>query len=376
MWVVNQFPTELPRPAGPFRVGRTIVTWKDQSQHDQLDPAPPSNRELVAWVWYPSRTRSLATADYLPLRWRDALARNGGVLMTDFLTRDLAKIRVHSVEDAPLAPDQRQYPVVLLLSGSGALAAGYTALAEDLASRGYIVVGLNAAYLTTAVVLPDGRVLYRAPEYNLDAMPESQAKLLAARLVNLWGADVGLAIDRLEVLDASDPSSRFAGHLDLQRLGIVGHSLGGAIAADFCHRDSRCKVGIDLDGRLFGPVITDGLSQPFMFIFEDVGRGAGPEVGQILAQVHSMYAQLPIGSRLGISIAGANHFTFSDQMLVKNPIPLMILRCLGAISGLSGARGLQITGSYVGTFFDVYLKGHSRAELDGLERKYPEVHVW
>jgi pimeloyl-ACP methyl ester carboxylesterase len=367
MWVVNQFPTELPQPAGPFAVGRTILTWVDE---------PQNVRELVAWIWYPATAHPVRTGDYLPPRWRDALARSGGVLMTDFLTRDLAKVRIHSADDAPLAPAQRQYPVVLLLPGSGALAAGYTALAEDLASHGYIVVGLNAARLTTAVVLPDGQVIYRAARYDLDSLPESQAERLARRLVNLWSDDVGFAIDRLEALDTPDSGSPFAGRLDLQQLGIVGHSLGGAIAANFCHADSRCKAGIDLDGRLFGPAITAGLSQPFMFIFEDVGRDPGPEAAHVLSEVHSMYARLETRSRIGISIAGANHFTFTDQMLVKDPIPLTILRHAGAISGLSGTRGLRITEDYVSTFFGVYLKGQSPSELKGLERKYPEVRVW
>lgn len=376
MWVVNQFPTELPQPTGPFAVGRTILTWVDANHRDRLRPTPRDDRELVAWVWYPSRTRSLDTAAYLPPAWRDALARSGGVLMTDFLDRNAARIRTHSVANAPLAPDERQYPMVLLLPGSGALAAGYTALAEDLASHGYIVVGLNAAYLTTAVALSDGEVVYRAPKYDLDGVPEGRAIPLALHLVSLWSADIRLAIDRLEGLNEPNSGSRFAGRLDLQRLGLVGHSLGGAIAANFCYQDFRCKAGIDLDGRLFGPIITERLSQPFMFIFEGVGSRAGPQATRILAQVHSMYDRLPAASRLGISIPGANHFTFSDQMLVKNPIPLFVLRHAGVIGQLGGIRGLRITEDYVTAFFDVHLEGKPRTELDDLRQEYRKVQVW
>lgn len=367
---------DLPRPPGPFAVGRTTLTWVDENHDTRLSAESQRARMLVAWVWYPATARSLARDDYLPPRWRDALARSSGILMTDFLTRNLAKVRVHSVENAPLAPDEHRYPVVLLLPGGQALVANYTALAEDLASHGYVVVGLNAARLTTVVVLPDGRVVYRDMKYDLDALPESQARLVAAHLVNVWSADVAFAIDRLEALDTSSSGSPFSGRLNLQELGIVGHSLGGATAANFCHSDPRCKAGIDLDGRLFGPAITAGVSQPFLFIFEDVGEDAGPEAAHVLAEVHSMYARLPVRSRLGISIAGANHFTFTDQMLVKNPIPLAILRHVGAIGGLSGTRGLRITEDWVSAYFDVYLKGQSHSELNELERRYPEVHVW
>lgn len=374
MWTVNRFPTELPRPSGRFAVGRTTLDWISADLPKAAAPMQDGQRELAAWIWYPSRTDSRKTADYLPPQWRDALNRSSGVLMSDFLTRDLARIRIHSVKNAPLAPDERQYPVVFLLPGSGALVAFYTTLAEDLASHGYIVVGLNAAHLTSVVVLA-GHVVYRPAQYDPDSLPDSQAVVLARHLINAWSNDIAFAVGKLTALNQHDPSGRFTGRLDLQHIGVLGHSLGGATAANFCYRDPQCKAGIDLDGRLFGPVISRGLRQPFMFIFEPGGNNKGPVVAHIMRQVHSMYARLPPTTRLGISVAGANHFTFSDQMLVKDPILIWIMRHTG-LSGLGGKNGLQITASYVSTFFDVYLKGKPKAHLNALARSFPEVTVW
>lgn len=42
--------------------------------------------------------------------------------------------------------------------------ASYTTLAEDLASRGYVVVGFDAPFRTTLVVLPDGTIRARTRE--------------------------------------------------------------------------------------------------------------------------------------------------------------------------------------------------------------------
>lgn len=53
-------------------------------------------------------------------------------------------------------------------------------------------------------------------------------------------------------LNASDPSGRFLGRLNLQRVGVFAHSLGGATALQFCHDDPRCKAGIDVDGLPLG----------------------------------------------------------------------------------------------------------------------------
>ncbi len=371
-WLEHRMPLVLPRPTGRFAVGRTTLYWINTGRVDEFAPVPGTPRRLVAWIWYPSVPSAGKPAEYLPGPWRAAFSRNSGVLMSDFLTRDFARVRVHSREDVELAPDQRTYPVVILRGGLAALVTTYTVLAEDLASHGYIVVGIDAAYRTTVVVLPDGRTVVRPAQYNLELMPPSEEVPFATRLLTMWAADVEFTIDELAEIDA-DPSGRFAGRLDLQHLGIFGHSLGGATAADFCHEDSRCKAGIDLDGRLLGPVIKEGLRQPFMFILEDHRRRPDPE--HIIADMQSMYDKLPVNSRLKISLAGANHFSFSDQILLKSPILQAIMRRIGLIPGLEGRRGLAITASYVDTFFDVYLKGFPRATLDGLATRYPEVII-
>ncbi len=97
-------------------------------------------------------------------------------------SNDSSQVRVHSTENADLPPDQRKYPVVILRAGLAALVTGYTALAEDLASHGYIVVGPDAPYRTAVVVFPDGRVVSRPSKYNLELLPESEKVPFATRL--------------------------------------------------------------------------------------------------------------------------------------------------------------------------------------------------
>lgn len=104
-WFEHRIPMELPRPTGSFAVGRTAFHWVEKGRPDEFALLPGSRRELVVWVWYPCATAHNSRAEYLPPRWRDALARSVGVLMTDFLTRDLSQVRVHSTENADLPPD-------------------------------------------------------------------------------------------------------------------------------------------------------------------------------------------------------------------------------------------------------------------------------
>jgi dienelactone hydrolase len=375
LWREHKTEITLPAPAGHFAVGRTTYTWVNNDETDELALSPGAKREVVAWMWYPSVAATTATpAEYLPAPWRKALAENSGVLMGQLLTRDLALVRTHSTLDPDVSPEQRSYPVVILRAGGGALTTDFTTLAEDLASHGYIVVGFDAPYRTFIVVLSDNRVVIRPPANDPENLPADQANRLINRLLPMWTRDTAFVVSQLEQLNAADPSDKLTGRLDMQRLGMFGHSFGGATALQFCHDHPRCKAGIDIDGAPYGNVVQEGLKQPFLFILSDHSRElADPASRQIHADFESIYDRLPSG-RLFITIRGANHFSFSDQMLVKSHYVIGMMRLLG-VGGLEGRRGLAITAEYVHTFFDVYLKDAPAVSLKKVSQLYPEVQV-
>jgi pimeloyl-ACP methyl ester carboxylesterase len=375
LWREHKTEITLPAPAGHFAVGRTTYTWVNNDETDELALSPGAKREVVAWMWYPSVAATTATpAEYLPAPWRKALEENSGVLMGQLLTRDLALVRTHSTPDPDVSPEQRSYPVVILRAGGGALTTDFTTLAEDLASHGYIVVGFDAPYRTFVVVLLDNRVVIRPPANDPENLSADQANRLINRLLPMWTSDTAFVVSQLEQLNAADPSGKLTGRLDMQRLGMFGHSFGGATALQFCHNDPRCKAGIDIDGAPYGNVVQEGLKQPFLFILSDHSRElADPASRQIHLDLQSIYDRLPSG-RLFITIRGANHFSFSDQMLVKSHYVIGMMRLLG-VGGLEGRRGLAITAEYVHTFFDVYLKDAPAVSLKKVSQLYPEVQV-
>jgi dienelactone hydrolase len=350
-WLDHFRETKLPQPTGPFAVGRVTYDWKD-----------PRHTELLAWIWYPAAPTppSQASSDYLPPSWRSPVEHQRGTLLTQFLTRDLSRVRTHSMRDAKVSAQQPSYPVVVMRAGLSGLVTGYTSLAEDLASHGYVVVGFDAPYRTSVVVFPDGRVVERAPLDNFD------------ELVKEWSADIGFALDQLGRLNESDPSGKFQGRLDMQRVGVFGHSLGGATTLQFCHDDSRCKAAIDVDGAPIGSVITEGITQPFMFLLSDHSREPAAETRPVIANIRSIYDRQAGDRRLEIVIRGANHYMFSDDgAMLKSPPLMRVMRVLGIVR-LDGRRQVAVAAHYIVTFFDVYLKGAPVSELKS-PAGYPEI---
>jgi len=256
--------------------------------------------------------------------------------------------------------------------GLAALTTDYTALAEDLASHGYVVVGFDAPYRSLIVVFPDGRVIARAPQNNADLVSGPQQEQLATNLVQAWSADMRFALDQIERLNASDPSGKFVGRLDMQRVGVFGHSLGGATTLQFCHDDARCKAGIDVDGAPLGSVIGEGVTQPFMFLLSDHRSESNAETRPVEANIRSIYDRLPGDRRLQITIRGGNHYMFSDNgAMLKSPLVMRLMRALGIVR-VDGRRQVAVTAHYISAFFDVYLKGAPASKLQS-QPEYPEI---
>jgi len=337
LWVEHRLVAELPTPTGPFPIGRAADAWED----------------LTLWLWYPAAAPGPAD-DYLPVAIRTEWRRARPALI-NFLTRDLAAVRAHSVRDAQVSAAQSPYPVLILRSGGSGSSLNYSSLAQDLASHGYVVVGLDMP-ATSNPELCAGR-----------RDEEACATSVMAPLIH----GMGRALDRLRTLAMED--SRFEGKLDLTRVGVFGHSFGGAQAAQFCAQDSRCKAGVDVDGRPFGTVIVTGIAVPFMFLLSDHSGEDDPVSRRIMGQIQSIYDHQPHDTRVRAGIRGAHHFTFSDDgAMLKSVLFRGLLRGFGRLH-IGGRRQVEVTTYALRTFFNAHLARAASARVVFDSSRFPEV---
>ncbi len=340
----------LPTPTGPYAVGRMEYDWTDQSRTDPLVPQAGMKRELVVWVWYPTdpagRVSGAEVAPYLPSKWAQLSDQQHGFLGQQlFQSND--SIQTHSFANAPLATALARYPVLIFEPGLGNIPTQYTTLLEDLASHGYIIFAITPTYSADVVVFPDGRVADATSTGNINNATNLQAT--GDRLVTVWARDVIFVMNQLDRLNAA-PGNQWSQHLDLARLGVFGHSFGGATAALVCQMDVRCKAGVDLDGALFGNVVQTGLAKPFMVIQSDPGSCSNSVCRSFQQEVQALLRTVPHGASYNLDVKGMEHFNFSDYAVYFSPA-----RALGLLGSIDGVRGLQITRTYVRAFFDTYL---------------------
>ncbi|MEJ2009431.1 MAG: hypothetical protein P8Z30_14965 [Acidobacteriota bacterium] len=222
----------LPKPSGAYSVGRALFDWKDPDRLDPYSSAIGNHRELMVWMWYPATSTARSkTAEYVPSAWAAKLPWRPVTIP--------GRIRVHALAGAPVAASQKPYPVLIFSSGIGNLPSDYTSLIEDIASHGYVVLGITNTYSAPVVRFPDGRVANRLAAASFPRGTEEAIQLAGNRMVKVWAADIHFAVDRLAQMN-SNPRSRFYGHFDLGRVGMFGHSFGGAASAEACSMDSRC----------------------------------------------------------------------------------------------------------------------------------------
>jgi predicted dienelactone hydrolase len=358
----------LPTPTGPSSVGRTEYDWTDQARTDPLAPQAGVKRELVVWAWYPSvRVSGAEVASYLPSKWAQLSDQQHGLLGQQ-LFQSSDSIQTHSIESAPLATTLARYPVLIFEPGLGNIPTQYTTLLEDLASHGYIIFAITPTYSSDVVVFPDGRVADATPTGNLDNAANLQAA--GNRLVAVWAQDVIFVMNQLNQMNAA-PGTMWSQRLDLTRLGVFGHSFGGATAAQVCQMDARCKAGIDLDGALFGTVVQTGLEKPFMVIQSNPSPCSNASCRSFQYEIQAILHAAPRGAAYHLGIKGTEHFTFSDYAVSFSPA-----RAVGVLGSIDGTCGLQITRTYVRAFFDTYLNKTPSSLLQGLASAYPEVQFF
>ncbi|HEX5416304.1 MAG TPA: alpha/beta hydrolase [Chloroflexota bacterium] len=352
----------LPAPTGPFAVGRTIVDWTDPNRPDPLSQTPGTPRRLQVWIWYPADpSASSSVAPYLPTDWTRAIDADLGI--GRFFRQDLAAVHSHARANPPLAGQVPRFPVVVFDPGYGYLPANYTTLLENLASHGYVVVGIVPTEMAPVVVFSDGSIVKRSEAGALpDDAPPTVLDPMIDRLVNVSSADVRFVLDRLPVADAQS-SGQFASRLDLGRIAIVGHSLGGAAALEVCRTDPRCDAAVDIDGTPVGQSIQSGINRPFLMLQYGLEANSDEEQKARAVITHSS------GPRFYLAVDGAAHLNGSDDAVLFEPI----LRVAGVLGSIDGRRGLDVTNAYLLAFVDQYLPGKSTSLLDGPSPRYPEV---
>jgi hypothetical protein len=161
-------------------------------------------------------------------------------------------IRTNAYDAPPLPFGKGKFPVLVFSPGALAPVLAYQLQFQELASRGYVVFGLEHGTDSALLIRPDRTFLPYVSRRPPDPGPPTFAGLEANRdQVVRRTADIVFALNQIEIL-AKGANGRFSNRLDLSRIAAFGHSEGGKAAIRVCQVDRRVRACLNQDGEMFG----------------------------------------------------------------------------------------------------------------------------
>ncbi|RXZ83711.1 lipase [Paenibacillaceae bacterium] len=360
----------VPEPTGSYAIGTVVRHLTDETREETLGDEPGGKRELMVNVWYPVDPAAAKgkPREHYPEELGEAVS-----LVFDIpkqLFGYLTTIPTHVVPEVELAPNEAGYPVLLFSPGIRSTRFQSMTAIEELVSRGYIVVGMDHPYTSAKVAFPDERSTYYKPDPEF---PTSQALYdHNVKGVGIRAADARFVLDTLTAWNAQGTGGLFEGKLDLDRVGIFGHSYGGATTAEALALDHRFKAGVSLEGGFWGSVAHNGLQQPFMYMMTG-GTAKSLDTSETnkdkvffeeFATDLDFVMKHSSSDRYYLTVDKLFHQSFTEIPLLS---PALFAKDIDPF------HNIDITRSYVAAFFDYYLKGEKQPLLDGPSPEFPEV---
>jgi dienelactone hydrolase len=221
-----------PPVTGHAPVGLVRMTLHDRHDHN---PLVPGGRNLIPLrVWYPAAHPGSAPGPALTVAEQVAY-------------ESAFQLPAHSLDGmgasttAAPPPAAGRHPVLLLSHGVGGSSAFHTAQATDLASHGYVVIGIDLPGDATVVDVGGGKLVTINPKGEGFVSGHGYEPRIA---------DMRYVLSHLGRVHG-------AGRLDRSRVGVFGHSLGASAVAGAMLADRRLRAGVMLDGVL-GPKAAPG----------------------------------------------------------------------------------------------------------------------
>ncbi|KKQ49321.1 MAG: Platelet-activating factor acetylhydrolase plasma/intracellular isoform II [candidate division TM6 bacterium GW2011_GWF2_38_10] len=356
----------FPKPQGRFSVGTMLFEFVDYARHDPLKTGVEKERRLVVQVWYPSSVqhdKDIETAAYpeemiVMLKRKFAHMIEDSARMKDCFER-LHDIRTYALPNAPLAPDIGKIPVVFFNHGYATTRGAYTSLCEDLASHGYVVVGTVHTFISPVNYYLDGtRIDFLVPRSDM--------------LYSVYCDDIDFVVKQIR----SGGLGTLGDLCDFERIGMIGHSLGGMVAWNLVQREPWIKAGISLDGPPYHYDLSQGATKPFMLVrapgfyamFADydlqmLGNrknipDASEDKQQALKEKFEAFCAASSAQVQEVVVQGAAHSTFSDAAVLTPLLKKMFAMDDVDLSAgsIDGVEAIEYIRHQLVSFLDVHVK--------------------
>jgi dienelactone hydrolase len=283
------------------------------------------------------------------------------------------------------------YPLVVFSHGAFGIMASNTSTYTDLASNGYVVCSISHPYHSLYCKDTDGKwtlvdrsFMREVIDVNNGVYSEKEIYELERKWMKVRTGDMNFVVDTILDKAADTDSPEVFRKIDAGKIGLMGHSLGGAASAQLGRERRDIGAVIDIDGGLLGEYIDfkDGLPVanpeaypvPILGIFTDAMKQALASVEDTKAVIAEKQVFATAPEAFQVYFKGTNHMSVTDLPLVS---PFLVDVINGTVQKNGGRQAadryevIETMNRIILEFFDCYLKGKGSFQSAGAEHEKP-----
>lgn len=329
---------DLPNKTSKYAVGTSNFTLEDPKR---------SNRKLRMKFWFPTSKKGSPDGVYSE---NPTLTLDGLFDMPGFVFGHLNRVETETYNNAEILNDSIKFPLVVYSHGAASTHLDNTALLREIAGEGYVVLALDHDFSFSDYGLKKSDAM--TLEY---AVQKAFITDLIDKVVPNQAQDIEFILRNLP-----DSSHDLIGHINFNKIVLVGHSLGGTTATDASLKVKGVQAIINMDGPLNTASI-EHLELPFLYmssfspdladeLLEEKGLPDAQLYRQIkqweLENVYRLYYRNTIGFHW-VRFKNAGHMDFTDV-----PFMLPIMKT----DGYDEHEGHLLKSSVILDFIDIHLK--------------------
>lgn len=333
----------LPEPTGKFNVGTVSIDLIDKNRIESFSKEEGKSRKIAVQFWYP--------------------------------TDRVGSENLYDISNALVSTSQQSYPVLIFSHGAFGMRMSNASTFRELASHGYIVASIDHTYHSFYTAFSGGGSVLVNNDFLNEAIGASVGDLPAEKVfevthewMDLRTGDIKFVIDSLKSRKLEGDGALLNGHMDVTKIGLFGHSLGGAAAAQVTRDREDIDAAIVIDGTMIGDItglssdkkdiITDkSFNKPLMLMYNSSFQEKEAKETSYLPNINAYNNATDAAYSLCIKDSG--HLNFTDLPRISP----FLSKKLG-IGTIDSLQCIKIVNDYTLAFFNQHLKEQSSSLLD------------